>query len=60
MAAHLTMKDAQTLYDMGLISDEEFKHYQAIAEWRKTLRAGANTTHEVAPFVAVGGTVANG
>lgn len=44
MAAQITLNDAKTLFDMGLISDEEFKHYQAIAEWRKTLRAGANTT----------------
>lgn len=59
MAAHITLSQAQTLFDMGLISVEEFNHYKALAEWRKTLRAGANT-HTERPLLAVGERVAKG
>lgn len=59
MAAHLTATQVRILLDMGLLSDEEFQHYQRILEWRKTLRAGANTTTE-RPLLAVGERVANG
>lgn len=44
MSAIITRKDAQTLFDRGLISEEEYRHYLSLADWRKTLKAGANTT----------------
>ncbi|MFN3076879.1 MAG: hypothetical protein ABT940_08385 [Alphaproteobacteria bacterium] len=44
MAAFMTRKDAQRLFDMGLISEEEYRHYMSLADWRKILRAGANDT----------------
>jgi hypothetical protein len=44
MAAFMSAHQAKTLYAMGLITDDELRHYISLAEWRKILTAGANTT----------------
>jgi len=44
MAAFMSSHQAKTLYAMGLITDDELRHYISLAEWREILTAGANTT----------------
>lgn len=43
MAAFMSSHQAKTLYAMGLLTDDELRHYISLAEWREILRAGANT-----------------
>lgn len=58
MAADMTAAQARRLYDMGLISEDEHQHYLRLAEWRNTLRAGANS-HTSGPLRSCGGTSGN-
>lgn len=62
MTRTFTLAEAETLYDMGLISEEDYRQVKRLHEWRKTLRAGANSTakQQEHPLRSCGGVVANG